>query len=95
MTRPDHRAGDADTGAGAGAGMTAVHTAGSEVEAVMLQGVLADAGIPVFLRSHVIPGYAAAFPPGWGDLLVPAERAADARRLLADYLASLAEEPRP
>jgi Putative prokaryotic signal transducing protein len=72
--------------------MTRVHTAGSEVEAVMLRGVLEDAGIPVTLQPHTIPGYTAAqFPPGWGDLLVPDAHAREARRLLADYLASLGE----
>ena len=70
--------------------MRRAHTADSEVEAVMLQGILQDAGIPVTLRPHTIPGYTlAVFPPGWADLLVPDERLSEAERLIAEYLASL------
>jgi len=74
--------------------MKAVHTAATEVEAVMLQGLLEDAGIPVVLRSHLVPGYHTRIPPGWGDLLVPDDRAADAKALIAEYLASVMEEGR-
>ena len=74
--------------------MKAVHTAATEVEAVMLQGLLEDAGIPVALRSHLVPGYHTRIPPGWGDLLVPDDRAADAKALIAEYLVSLKEEGR-
>lgn len=75
--------------------MKAVHTAATEVEAVMLRGLLEDVGIPVVLRSHVVPGYTARIPPGWGDLLVPDDRAADAKAFIAEYLASVREEGRP
>jgi 2-dehydro-3-deoxy-D-pentonate aldolase len=71
--------------------MTNVHTAGDEVEALMLQGVLEQAGIPVVLRSRQVPGYGAVVEKAtgvWGDLLVPDERAADARTLIHDYLAA-------
>jgi 4-hydroxy-tetrahydrodipicolinate synthase len=71
--------------------MTKVHTAGDEVEALMLQGVLEQAGIPVVLRSRQVPGYGAVVEAAtgvWGDLLVPDERAADARSLIGDYLAA-------
>lgn len=74
--------------------MKAVHTAATEVEAVMLKGLLEDAGIPVVLRSHLIPGYTARIPPGWGDLLVPDDRAADAKACIAEYLTSLQEDGR-
>ncbi len=71
--------------------MKTVHTAGDEAEALMLQGLLQQVGIPVMLRSHQIPGYAEVVERAtgvWGDLLVPDERAAEARALLAEYLAS-------
>jgi 2-dehydro-3-deoxy-D-pentonate aldolase len=80
--------------------MIAVHTAGDEVEALMLQGALEQAGIPVVLRSRQVPGYADVVESAtgmWGDLLVPDERAADARALIRDYLAarSPGEDLRP
>jgi len=71
--------------------MISVHTAGDEVEALMLQGVLEQAGIPVVLRSRQVPGYADVVESAtgvWGDLLVPGERAADARTLIREYLAA-------
>ncbi len=71
--------------------MKKVHTAGDEVEALMLQGVLEQAGIPVALRSRQMPGYGPVFEKAtgvWGDLLVPDERADDARTLIRDYLAA-------
>ncbi|HLW48167.1 MAG TPA: dihydrodipicolinate synthase family protein [bacterium] len=71
--------------------MTKVHTAGDEVEALMLQGLLEQAGIPVVLRSRQVPGYADVVEKAtgvWGDLLVPDERAGDARTLIRDYLAT-------
>ncbi len=71
--------------------MKAVHTAGDEVEAVMLQGVLEEAGIPVLLRSRQIPGYGEVLERAtgvWGDLLVPDDRAAEARAIVAEYLSS-------
>ena len=57
--------------------MEKVHTAGDEVEALMLQGALEQAGIPFALRSRQMPGYGAVFENAtgvWGDLLVPDER---------------------
>ena len=71
--------------------MKNIHTAGDEVEALMLQGVLEQAGIPVVLRSRQVPGYGAVVEKAtgvWGDLLVPDERAADAGTLIHDYLAA-------
>lgn len=72
--------------------MTAVHTAGSEVEAVMLRGVLEQAGIPVAVLSRAIPGYGVLIEPDkWGDLFVPDDRAGEARALVRDFLSSPAE----
>jgi 4-hydroxy-tetrahydrodipicolinate synthase len=71
--------------------MIRVHTAGDQVEALMLQGLLEQAGIPVVLRSRQVPGYADVVESAtgvWGDLLVPDERADDARGLIRDYLAA-------
>jgi 4-hydroxy-tetrahydrodipicolinate synthase len=83
--------------------MKNIHTAGDEVEALMLQGLLEQAGIPVVLRSRQVPGYGDVVEKAtgvWGDLLVPDERAADARALVRDYLAAqpaerAAAQPRP
>ena len=75
--------------------MKAAHTAATEVEAVMLKGLLEDAGIPVLLRSHLVPGYNARIPPGWGDLFVPDERLREAETLIAEYLAAVKEGGRP
>jgi len=75
--------------------MRAVHTAGDEAEALMLQGLLEGAGIPVVLRSRQIPGYGGVIERAtgvWGDLLVPDEQEAEARALVTGYLAP---SPRP
>ncbi|HLW61304.1 MAG TPA: DUF2007 domain-containing protein [bacterium] len=73
--------------------MKKVHTATTEVEAVMLQGMLEDAGIPVLLRSNLIPGYNRPVGGAWdGDLFVPDDRAAEAADLVAGYLKSVKEE---
>lgn len=58
----------------------------------MLKGLLEEAGIPVLVRSHLVPGYNTRIPPGWGDLLVPDERLREAKTLIADYLAAMREE---
>jgi len=74
--------------------MRTVHTAGDEAEALMLQGLLEEAGIPVVLRSRQIPGYAEVVESAtgvWGDLLVPDEREAEARELVTGYLTSTLE----
>jgi 4-hydroxy-tetrahydrodipicolinate synthase len=71
--------------------MKKIHTAANEVEALMLQGLLEQAGIPVLLRSRQIPGYADVLKRAtgvWGDLLVPDEQEAEARALVLGYLAS-------
>ena len=71
--------------------MKTVHTAGDETEALMLQGLLEGAGIPVVLRSRQIPGYGDIVERAigvWGDLLVPDEREGEARSLVTGFLAS-------
>lgn len=68
-----------------------VHTASTEVEAVMLRGVLEVAGIPVVIRSRQVPGYADAIASAvgvWGEILVPRAYEPEARALLAAYLAA-------
>jgi dihydrodipicolinate synthase/N-acetylneuraminate lyase len=72
--------------------MKSVHTASDEVQALMLQGILEEAGIPVLLRSRQLPGYGEVLERAtgiWGDLLVPDDREAEARTLVVEYLASL------
>ncbi len=80
--------------------MRIAHTAQTEVEAVMLQGLLEAAGIPVVLASRQIPFSMGAVEPlydfaprGFADLIVPDDRTAEARDLIAAYLASLASDP--
>lgn len=71
--------------------MKSVHTAGDETEALMLQGLLEGAGIPVLLRSRQISGYGDIIERAigvWGDLLVPSEREQEARALVTGFLAS-------
>jgi len=76
--------------------MKKVYTATTEVEAVTLQSVLEEAGIHVMLRSNVIPGYERPVGGAWGgELLVPDERAAEAKEMIAAYLAQVKEETRP
>lgn len=77
--------------------MKAVHTAGTEVEAIILQGLLEEAGIPVMVRSRELIAYGeiVELAAGWGDLLVPDAQAAEARDLIAGYLASVERDGRP
>ena len=76
--------------------MKKVYTATTEVEAVMLRSVLEEAGILVMLRSNVIPGYERPVGGAWGgELLVPDERATEAKEMIAAYLAQISEETRP
>jgi hypothetical protein len=72
----------------------------SEFEAMTIRDLVEAAGLPVMLRSRLIPGYEVR--EMWGDkagvvaeILVPPEHEAEARALIADYLASLDEEPPP
>ena len=76
--------------------MKVIHTAGTEVEAVILKGLLEEAGIPVMVRSREVIAYGelVELAAGWGDLLVPDDRATEARDLIAGYLASVEGEAR-
>ncbi len=73
-----------------------VHEAASETEALLVQQILEDAGIPAIIRSRQIPGYAEVIRRAsgvWGDILVPAKQEVDARRYIDEYLAALHETP--
>ncbi len=74
--------------------LIAIHTAFSEADATLVKGLLEGAGILVVLRCTQIPGYATLLGE-WGDVLVPEDRAREARQLIAGYLASQREEDRP
>lgn len=74
-----------------------VHQAASETEALLVQRILQDAGIPAMVRSRQVPGYAEVIRRAigvWGDVLVPAERRTDAQRYVDDYLEAM-KEARP
>lgn len=69
-----------------------VHEAGSESEALLVQRILHDAGIPAIVRSRQVPGYAEVIRRAigvWGDVLVRVEHRADARRYVDDYLRAM------
>lgn len=69
-----------------------VHQAGSESEALLVQQILEEAGIPVIVRSRQVPGYGEAIRRAsgvWGDILVPKEHEQDAQRYVRDYLRAM------
>src|SRR2546428_2701573 len=71
-----------------------VHEASSESEALLVQRILHDAGIPAVVRSRQVPGYAEVIRRAigvWGDVLVPVEHRTDARRYVDDYLRAMKE----
>ncbi len=71
-----------------------VHEAGSEADALLVQRILQEAGIPAVVRSRQVPGYGEVIRKAigvWGDVLVPAERRADAQRYVDDYLHAMKE----
>jgi len=70
-----------------------IHEASSEFEAMTIRDLLGAAGIDAMVRTRFVPGY-----PGivvtdkigvWADILVLPEDEQAARRLIAEYLASL------
>jgi len=75
-----------------------VHTATTEIEAVTLQGLLEEAGIPVILYPIMRAGLPEPVLPveRW-DLLVPDGRADEARAFITEYLESVesVEEAEP
>lgn len=75
--------------------VVAVHEATTEFEAMTIRDLLERAGIRTMVRSRHVPGYDVATMVGdqagiWADILVLPEQEAEARRLIAEYLASLA-----
>lgn len=74
-----------------------VHRAGTESEALLVQRILQDAGIPVLIRSAQVPGYAEVIRGAigvWGDILVPKAYEDDALRYVQSYLRAM-KEPAP
>lgn len=74
-----------------------VHQAGSESEALLVQCILQDAGIPVLVRSRQVPGYAEVIRGAigvWGDILVPKAYEDDALRYVQNYLRAMKEQTR-
>lgn len=69
-----------------------IHTAFTEPEAMMVKGLLEGAGIPVIIRPTRIPGGEVLLKNEWGDLLVPSDRAKEAREIIAAYAAARGEE---
>ncbi|MFQ6040250.1 MAG: putative signal transducing protein [Candidatus Poribacteria bacterium] len=67
-----------------------------EVVGYVLKGVLEEAGIKVYIRPLMIPGYerirASWFKSNWGDLLVPEEDLEEARQIIDEYMSSLPDE---
>lgn len=71
-----------------------VHRASSESEALLVQRILQDAGIPVLVRSRQVPGYAEVIRGAigvWGDILVPKAYEDEAVRYVQEYLRALKE----
>lgn len=71
-----------------------VHQALSEPEALLVQQILEDAGIPVIVRSRQVPGYGEVIRKAmgvWGDVLVPKAHEDDARQYIDEYLRTLKE----
>lgn len=74
-----------------------VHQAESESEALLVQRILQDAGIPVLVRSWQVPGYAEVIRGAigvWGDILVPKAYEPDALQYVQNYLRVM-KEPAP
>jgi hypothetical protein len=73
-----------------------VYGAPDQVAAVMLQGVIEAEDIPVRVEANTLAGYGPLFSSmkadSWGSILVPAEHAEEATRLIDDYLQGLAED---
>jgi hypothetical protein len=76
-----------DSGAGAGDNedLEPIFSAGSEAEAAIVRGVLESQGIPTMLDGLPAPILGNVFQAGedrWGDILVPAGQAQEARALI-------------
>lgn len=71
-----------------------VFEAATEFEAMTIRDLLESAGVRAMIRSRQVPGYAVTTMVGdqagiWADILVLPEQEAEARRVIAEYLASL------
>ncbi|MBT3267822.1 DUF2007 domain-containing protein [Candidatus Poribacteria bacterium] len=70
-----------------------------QVAALMLQGVLEAEEIPVRVEASTMAAYGALRSSlkadSWGALLVPAERAEEATRLIEEYLQGIDADPPP
>ncbi len=74
--------------------LVSVHGAAGEFEAVAVRDALRAAGLRAMVRSRRIPGYEVPTMRGdqagiWAEVLVRAEDEDEARRVVAEYLASL------
>ena len=71
-----------------------VESVSNEVAGLILQSVLEDEGIEVFLRSHEMPAPGIKGNVGkseWGDILVPTYNVQFAQECIKDYYDSLKE----
>jgi hypothetical protein len=70
-----------------------VHRVPDAAAGALLCGILEHHGIAALLRSATLPGYGTVrrdwSTTAWGEILVPSGEAAEARALIADYLAAL------
>lgn len=70
-----------------------VHRVPDAVAGALLGGLLEHHGIRAVLRSAMLPGYGSVRrdwrTTAWGEILVPADEAEEARELIADYLTAL------
>ena len=70
-----------------------VHRVPDAAAGALLAGVLEHHGVHAFLRSTTLPGYGEVrrdwATTAWGELLVAPTEAAEAREIIAEYLAAL------
>ena len=70
-----------------------VHRVPDAAAGALLCGILEHHGIRAILRSATLPGYGTVRrdwgTTAWGEIMVPASEAAEARALIADYLDAL------
>lgn len=70
-----------------------VHKVPDAAAGALLSGMLVHNGIHAILRSATLPAYGVVRrdwgTSAWGEILVPAQEAAEAQRLIAEYLQEL------
>ncbi len=70
-----------------------VHRVPDAASGALLSGMLEHHGLRAVLRNAALPGYGTVrrdwSTSAWGEILVPREEAAEARALIAEYLAAL------